>query len=106
MDKILEFRNKLTENDVNKPKIRKLLDGAKTYGELMYGNNLTTHKFALCSYSNYGEGVGVINQRWNDLIVLDEEDIAYFKRKYLPKLTKEMQSKINAIKEEYKGGIE
>ena len=35
------------------------------------------------------------------LIKLDNEDIEYFKNKYLPKLQEEMQEKINKIKKEY-----
>ena len=104
-NRILEFKSRVKENDINKPKIKEILEDKKsTYR--MLNHSLTTYQFALCSYANHGEGIQIMNNKWDHLITLDEDDIAHIKRKYLPQLNREMQAKIDAIKMEYKEDIE
>lgn len=61
-------------------------------------NPRTTPKFELV----YDDGKRGMSSHSNQyLITLDEEDIEYFKDKYLPKFKKEKEKAINKIKSEY-----
>jgi hypothetical protein len=50
-------------------------------------------------------GGGSIMYNPQTLFELDQEDVEYFKNKYLPKLNEEMEERIAKIKEEYENGI-
>ena len=58
------------------------------------------YKFHLCATWIYPFGI-TLGRSYEWLVDLDEEDINYFKNKYLPKLNSEMEYKINKIKDEY-----
>lgn len=101
MNKILEFSNLLIENKKNNLINEEL---KSSNDSLSWMNKANTHSFSLAYRTAYNTLVS--NNHPRTLITLDEEDIDYFKRKYLSKLNKEMQSKIDAIKLEYKKDIE
>ena len=57
----------------------------------------TTKKLYVCEeVGTYAVGHG-----YYALLELDDEDIKYLKDKYLPKLSEEMDAKINQIKKDY-----
>lgn len=58
-----------------------------------------THSFYLSYKTNYAAFV-YPNTVW-PLIELDDEDLEYFRNKYLPKMKEEMNKKIEEIKKEY-----
>ena len=58
------------------------------------------YKFNLCATWRYPFGI-TLGRSYHWLIDLDEEDVNYFKNKYLPKLNGEMDDKIRRIKDEY-----
>ena len=58
------------------------------------------YKFHLCATWIYPFGI-TLGRSYHWLIDLDEEDVNYFKNKYLPKLNGEMDDKIRRIKDEY-----
>ena len=58
------------------------------------------YKFHLCATWIYPCGI-TLSGSYHWLIDLDEEDVNYFKNKYLPKLNGEMDDKIRRIKDEY-----
>ena len=65
-----------------------------------YFQRKETFSFHLCTSWNC-PGALTYGNRYSQLIDLDEEDIKYFEDKYLSKLDKEMEDKINKIKKEY-----
>lgn len=57
----------------------------------------TTKKLYVCE----GVGTYAVGYGYYALLELDDEDIKYLKDKYLPKLSEEMDAKINQIKKDY-----
>lgn len=96
-NRLLEFKNKLQETKDNENYNKELI-AKKDLTTLLYGLK-DTHSFYLCYRINYHQPM--IRNITRELIILDEEDIKYFENKYLPGLNKEMEDKINKIKEEY-----
>ena len=56
--------------------------------------------FHMCSEWHYPMSY-MTGSQYSNIIDLDEEDINYFKNKYLPKISSEMEDKIRKIKDEY-----
>lgn len=56
--------------------------------------------FHMCSEWHYPMSY-MIGSKYTNIIDLDEEDINYFKNKYLSKLRYELEDKVNKLKEEY-----
>ena len=56
--------------------------------------------FHMCSEWHHPMSYAIGN-RCTKIIDMDEEDINYFKNKYLPKLSSEMEDRISKIKDEY-----
>ena len=90
---LLRFSKYVKDTEINKEYNSKL-------GSHDIFSRKEEYKFHLCATWIYPFGItlGGYTER---LIDLDEEDINYFKNKYLPKLNCEMDDKINRIKDEY-----
>ena len=89
---ILRFKELLVKN-------KKAEEANSKLGPSDYMYRETTYSFHIC-YEPHSSGL-IVGNRYVGLITLDEEDILYLMNKYLPKLDKEMEDKINKIKEEY-----
>ena len=90
---ILEFKKRLATTRNNEEYNSKLTSSD-------YFQRKETFSFHLCTSWNC-PGALTYGNRYLQLIDLDEEDIRYFENKYLSKLDKEMEDKINKIKKEY-----
>ena len=90
---ILEFKKRLVTTRNNEEYNSKLTSAD-------YFQRKERFSFHLCSSWNC-PGALTYGIKYSQLIDLDEEDIKYFENKYLSKLDKEMEDKINKIKKEY-----
>ena len=90
---LLRFSKYVKDTEINKEYNSKL-------GSHDIFSRKEEYKFHLCATWIYPFGI-TLGGSYHWLIDLDEEDINYFKNKYLPKLNGEMDDKINRIKDEY-----
>lgn len=91
-NKILEFSKQLQANKENIP-YNKNRDHLKPLGKPEY-------TFYLESKESYEGFISIYNPH-NTLIELDEEDINYFKNKYLPYLEDEYQKQLQELNKKY-----
>lgn len=98
-NKYLEFSEQLRTTKENEVKNKERLENgdwrAITTG--LY----ETYKFSLCSLWNSGGNYISFTNRFSPLIELDEEDMEYFKNKYLPKIEDQYQNELREIKKKY-----
>ena len=90
---LLRFSKYIKDTEINKEYNSKL-------GSHDIFSRKEEYRFHLCATLIYPFGIS-LSGSYHWLIDLDEEDINYFKNKYLPKLNSEMDDKINRIKDEY-----
>lgn len=95
---ILEFIKEIEANKINIPFNKTLLEQSSC---LHLINSRETYNFALCSYYIPGGMQLSANNYYTPLITLDEEDLEYFKKKYLLKLEIEYQRELKELNKKY-----
>lgn len=90
---ILKFIKEYKEDEANRELNKKL-------GVRSLDSGMPTYTFHLCSQWQ-SPGIMCLNNYPSKSIQLDEDDLNYFIKKYWPKVTDEMNSKINEIKKQY-----
>jgi hypothetical protein len=93
---LLRFSELLKEDEVN----RKFNDSIDPKDILDLHRAMPTHNFMLAYNTSY-PGTITWGNYPSKLISLDEEDIEYFKNKYLPKLNDEFQEELAKLKKRY-----
>ena len=92
-NKILEFSQKLNSTEQNKD-----FNASLDTGDLISQQKPTYTFYLACELNNATYYYG----QWIDpLITLDEEDLKYFKKKYLPKIEDEYQKQLKELKDKY-----
>lgn len=97
---LLEFSKKLTEKQKNDKYTKDVLESKGD--PYLYSDSKTTINFCL-AYKEVYSGLGLIGN-YNGprvLITLYEEDLNYFKNKYLPKMEDEYQDNLRELQSKY-----
>lgn len=84
--------------------IRDLLDSYTTYKKVKEKKTTDIYDFEGVHYSlefHHTFGISFPNHG-RTMLTLDEEDIEYFMRKYLPKLADELREEMDKLKDKYK----
>lgn len=97
-NKLLEFKTKVFAKEVN-DKIRQELK-EETSDLYKHYDSPEIIKFQLCCTSSF-EYMSYIRNSPSVLIELDQEDLEYFKKKYLPKMEDEYQANLAELNKKY-----
>lgn len=100
---VLKFSNQLSESikadKINGELDNSIKDGANAYDAML--KQLPSYKFVLGSYYVPGGMTYMIQNPITRLITLDNEDIQYFKNKYLPKVEDQYQKELDELNKKF-----
>lgn len=98
-NKILKFSEYLQIDKEGREHNKKIIESKDAF-KMAYEDK-TTYTFTLSAIQNNNSGFRLVGYHNEQLIYLDEEDLEYFKKKYLPKLEDEYQEELAKLKTKY-----